>query len=92
MSTLIRTTETRGIRAPRRAPGIFALGAWRTRFELTQYFRSFDTLVFTFLFPIVMLGLFSVAFGGEGDMQPAPGLPPIPVGQAYLPAMLAAGL
>ncbi len=92
MSTLIRTTGTRGIRPSRPAPGTFALGAWRTRFELTQYFRSFDTLVFTFLFPIVMLGLFSVAFGGNGDMQPAPGLPPIPVGQAYLPAMLAAGL
>lgn len=68
------------------------LGAWRARFELTQYFRSVDTLVFTFLFPIAMLALFSVAFGGEGDMQVAEGLPPVPAGQMYLPAMLAAGM
>ena len=37
-------------------------------------------------------GLFAVAFGADGDMQPAPGLPPVPVAQMYLPAMLAAGL
>ncbi len=94
MSTGIRTTGTLDVRSrtPLRGPGTITLGAWRTRFELMQYFRSLDTVVFTFLVPLVMLGLFSVAFGGEGDMQPAPGLPPIPVGQAYLPAMLAAGL
>ncbi|MET0830352.1 MAG: ABC transporter permease, partial [Microbacterium sp.] len=39
-----------------------------------------------------MLALFSVAFGGDGDMQVAPGLPPVPAGQIYLPAMLAAGM
>lgn len=71
---------------------VAGLGLWRARFELKQYFRSADTVVFTFLFPIVMLGLFSVAFGGDGDMVPAPGLPPVPVSQMYLPAMLAAGL
>jgi len=69
-----------------------ALGTWRTRFELRQYFRSPDTVVFTFLFPIAILWLFSAAFGGDGDMVPAPGLPPVPVGQMYLPGMLAAGM
>src|SRR5688572_20816392 len=68
------------------------MGLWRARFEIAQYVRSGDTVVFTFLFPILMLGLFSVAFGADGDMQPAPGLPPVPVAQMYLPAMLAAGL
>ena len=68
------------------------MGLWRGRFELAQYVRSGDTVFFTFLFPILMLGLFSVAFGADGDMQPAPGLPPVPVAQMYLPAMLAAGL
>jgi ABC-2 type transport system permease protein len=72
--------------------GVVELGAWRTRFELKQYFRSVDTLVFTFLFPLAMLALFSVAFGGDGDMQVAPVLPPVPAGQMYLPAMLAAGM
>ena len=72
--------------------GVAELGAWRTRFELKQYFRSVDTVVFTFLFPIAMLALFSVAFGADGDMQVVPGLPPVPAGQIYLPAMLAAGM
>jgi ABC-2 type transport system permease protein len=84
MSTL---TQARGVRR-----GIVGLGVWRARFELTQYFRSGDTLVFTFLFPLAMLALFSVAFGSDGDMQFGPDLPPVPAGQMYLPAMLAAGM
>jgi ABC-2 type transport system permease protein len=88
MSTLTRTT------AGRSAVGrsTLGMGAWRARFELIQYFRSGDTVVFTFLFPILLLGLFTVAFGADGDMQPAPGLPPVSVAQMYLPSMLAAGL
>jgi ABC-2 type transport system permease protein len=94
MSTIARTTDARGIptRSVLTARGLFRAGMGRTRFELLQYFRQMDTLVFTFLFPVVMLGLFTVAFGGEGDMTPVPGLPPVPVGQMYLPSMLAAGL
>lgn len=72
--------------------GVIELGVWRTQIELKQYFRSVDTLVFTFLFPLVMLALFSVVFGGDGDMDFGGGLPPVPAGQMYLPAMLAAGL
>lgn len=75
-----------------RARGRLTLGLWRSRFELTQYFRSFDTLFFTFLFPILMLGLFSVAFGSEGDVQIAPGVTPITMAELYLPGMMAAGL
>lgn len=72
--------------------GVFALGVWRTRFELKQYFRSVDTLVFTFLFPLAMLALFSAVFGSDGAIQFGPELPPVPAGQLYLPAMLAAGM
>lgn len=90
MSTLTQTPTAATQRQTGR--GILAMGVWRARFELTQYFRSIDTVVFTFAFPILLLGLMSVAFGGDGDMQPAPGLPPVPVAQLYLPAMLAAGL
>ena len=75
-----------------RVPGIVPTGLWRARFELTQYFRSGDTLFFTFLFPVFMLGLFSVAFGADGDVQMAPGLPALPMAQLYLPGMMAAGL
>lgn len=94
MSTTARTTAARSIPTPTtlRTRGVFGAGVWRARFELMQYFRQMDTIVFTFLFPVVMLGLFTVAFGGEGDMVPAPGLPPVPVGQMYLPSMIAAGL
>lgn len=72
--------------------GTLTLGFWRARFELRQYFRSGDTLFFTFLFPIFMLGLFSVAFGGDGPVQLAPGLPEITMAELYLPGMMAAGL
>lgn len=92
MSTLTQTPAATAQRQTGRGRGILAMGVWRARFELTQYFRSIDTVVFTFAFPILLLGLMSVAFGGDGDMQPAPGLPPVPVAQLYLPAMLAAGL
>ena len=75
-----------------RVPGIVPTGLWRAQFELRQYFRSGDTLFFTFLFPVFMLGLFSVAFGGDGDVQIAPGVPALPMAQLYLPGMMAAGL
>jgi ABC-2 type transport system permease protein len=78
--------------AVRRRKNLLAVGAWRARFEIVQYFRSGDTLFFTFLFPIFMLGLFSVAFGSDGDVQIAPGVEPIPMAQLYLPGMMAAGL
>lgn len=71
---------------------LFAVGAQRIRFELLQYFRSGDTLFFTFLFPIFMLWLFSIAFGTDGDVVLAPGLPPVSMAELYLPGMLAAGL
>ena len=89
--TATTTAAAVGRHAPR-ARGRLTLGLWRSRFELTQYFRSFDTLFFTFLFPILMLGLFSVAFGSEGDVQIAPGVTPITMAELYLPGMMAAGL
>ena len=89
MSTIAHTAATGRSVTGRSVVG---MGLWRARYEIAQYVRSGDTVVFTFVFPVLMLGLFSVAFGAEGDMQPAPGLPPVPVAQMYLPAMLAAGL
>jgi ABC-2 type transport system permease protein len=84
-TTAMRTTAIR-------VPGIVPTGLWRAQFELKQYFRSGDTLFFTFLFPVFMLGLFSVAFGADGDVQIAPGVPALPMAQIYLPGMMAAGL
>ena len=91
MSTATRSVaSSQGSRTRRR--GLLAVGVWQARFELVQYFRSGDTLFFTFLFPIFMLGLFSVAFGSDGDVQLAPNVPAIPMAQLYLPGMIAAGL
>lgn len=65
------------------------LGGSRIGYELKTYFRQGDTVFFTFLFPLVMLLIFSVAFS-EATFGP-PG-DEISAAQFYLPAMLAAGL
>lgn len=90
MTTLVHTAESSARSGVGRS--VIGMGLWRARYELAQFVRSGDTVVFNFLFPILMLGLFTVAFAARGDMQPAAGLPPVPVAQMYLPAMLAAGL
>lgn len=85
------TTRVRPTTRTRRS-SILWLGLWRARFEILQYFRSGDTLFFTFLFPVFMLALFSTIFGGDGNIAGAEGLPTMSAAQLYLPGMLAAGL
>jgi len=69
------------------------LGADRIRYEVTVYFRQGDTIFFTFLFPVVMLGIFSVAFQGLGKVGEAPdGSGGISQAAYYLPGMIAAGI
>lgn len=70
---------------------ILRTGAARIGYEARAYFRQGDTVFFTFLFPLVMLTIFSVAFGETEFGRDADG---DPVGSAafYLPAMLAAGV
>ena len=65
------------------------LGFSRIGYEVRLYFRQADTVFFTFLFPLVMLTIFAVAFsetpfGPPGDE--------ISAAAYYLPAMLAAGV
>jgi ABC-2 type transport system permease protein len=69
-----------------------ALGLSRTRYEIVAYFRTLDTVFFTFLFPLIMLGIFTAAFSASGDIVVRPGQPGISVGAYYLPGMLAAGI
>ena len=67
------------------------LGGSRVVTEVRQYFRQGDSVFFTFLFPVVMLTIFSTAFSNQtfgsdetgGDVSAA---------AYYLPGMLAAGL
>jgi ABC-2 type transport system permease protein len=55
------------------------------------YFRQGDTVFFTFLFPLVFLTIFSVAFSNASFGKDANGHA-ITAADYYLPAMLAAGL
>ncbi|MEA5455166.1 ABC transporter permease [Sinomonas sp. JGH33] len=69
------------------------LGLARIRYETKGYFRAPDTVFFSFLFPIVMLGIFTAAFSRAGDIRPGPGsVDHVSVGAYYLPGMLAAGV
>ena len=42
-----------------------ALGLDRTVLELKMYSREKEAVFFSFLFPILLLALFSVIFGGQ---------------------------
>ena len=68
------------------------LGASRIGYETQGYFRSPDAVFFTFLFPLIMLGIFTAAFSASGDIVPGPGMEGVSVGAYYLPGMLAAGM
>lgn len=62
-------------------------------FEIRGYFRSPDTVFFTFLFPILMLGIFGVAFDSMGEIGKLPdGTGGIRMAGYYLPGMVAAGI
>ncbi|MGL4339407.1 MAG: ABC transporter permease [Rhodoglobus sp.] len=65
------------------------LGLSRIGYEMKTYFRQGDAVFFSFLFPVVMLTIFAVAFseqnfGTDND--------PLSAAAFYLPGMLAAGL
>lgn len=72
---------------------IFGSGFASMGFELRGYFRSPDTVFFTFLFPILMLAIFGVAFESSGEIGAKPdGTGGISMAAYYLPGMVAAGL
>jgi ABC-2 type transport system permease protein len=70
-----------------------ALGWNRATYETRVYFRQGDTIFFTFLFPVVMLSIFSVAFSASGNVGTNPdGSGGITQAAYYLPGMIAAGI
>jgi len=73
-------------------PSTLRLGVARTRVELKQFFRSKDSTIFMFLFPVLMLMIFATVFSRQGDV--GPGIPggPISFGQYFLPGMVATGV
>jgi ABC-2 type transport system permease protein len=99
MSTTTTTAASarRDIRSTRAGagtarPGRLAVGLARIGHEVRGYFRSADTVFFTFLFPFIMLGIFTAAFSAAGEISAGPGTESISVGAYYLPGMLAAGM
>ncbi len=66
------------------------LGLDRAVLELKTYFREKDQVVFSFLFPILLLSIFSVVFDGQFDgADETPGLN---AATYFLPGMAAAGV
>ncbi|NHA70289.1 ABC transporter permease [Phycicoccus flavus] len=65
-----------------------ALGLDRTRVELTMFSREKEAVLFGFLFPILLLGLFSVIFGPQFEDGGAQ----MTAAQFFLPGMVAAGV
>lgn len=74
-------------------PGTLSMGISRIGYEVLGYFRTPDAVFFTFLFPVIMLGIFTAAFSSSGNIGTAPdGTGGISVGAYYLPGMIAAGM
>ncbi len=78
------------------APSAFAsaartlrLGISRAGYEIKTYFRQPDTVFFTFLFPMLMLAIFSTAFSETSFGAPGQ---EISAAAFYLPGMIAAGI
>ncbi|HXH36771.1 MAG TPA: ABC transporter permease [Plantibacter sp.] len=91
MTTIERTTNVPVPPLPRGRT--LRLGASRVGYETRIYFRSGDQVFFTFLFPIVMLAIFSTAFSAMGDVGAAPdGTGGVSQAAFYLPGMIAAGI
>jgi ABC-2 type transport system permease protein len=62
-------TSTAQLPAQAPLPGVVTVGIARGRHELKTFFRSREALLFTLLFPVMLLLLFGTIFGG-GEVQP----------------------
>ena len=68
-----------------------ALGWDRALLELKMYFREKDQVFFSFLFPVLMLALFSTVFQGQFD-NPENEAIGLSAARFFLPGMMAAGV
>lgn len=64
------------------------LGLDRTITELRMYFREKDQVFFSFLFPLLLLALFTTVFGPQFEGEPGG----LTAGRFFLPGMVAAGI
>jgi ABC-2 type transport system permease protein len=79
------TTTARASRLSASGGSILRLGAARTVIELKQFFRERDSVVFTFLFPVILLAIFGAVFNDEI----APG---VSFTQYFAAGMIASGI
>jgi len=70
-------------------PSALPVALARTAIELKLFFRDREALVFIFFFPVLLLAIFTTAFGGETIGGPGG---EISVAQYYAPAMIASGI
>ena len=83
------TTTSHSVVTPAR---IVRNGVSRIRYEILTYSRQGDAVFFTFLFPVVMLTIFSVAFSTSNFFGKDAAGHAISAATYYLPGMLAAGV
>jgi ABC-2 type transport system permease protein len=87
MTTTANATTDTAVAAPAgRLPGTMALGLRRGVVEIKQFFREKDAVVFTFLFPVVLLLIFGSVFRGELEGTG------VEVAQYFTAAMIASGI
>jgi ABC-2 type transport system permease protein len=79
------TTTARASRLSASGGSTLRLGAARTVIELKQFFRERDSVVFTFLFPVILLAIFGSVFNDEI----APG---VSFTQYFAAGMIASGI
>lgn len=73
-------------------PSVIRFGLSAIGFELRAYFRTPDTVIFTFLFPALMLIIFGFAFANVSGMGTSPlGGDGVSVAAYYVPGMAASG-
>lgn len=89
MTATTLASATRSAVAPAR---IIRNGFSRIRYEFLAYFRQGDAVFFTFLFPVVMLTIFSVAFSNSNFFGKDAAGHAVSAASYYLPGMLAAGV
>jgi ABC-2 type transport system permease protein len=85
MTEATRTPTTQAT-TPRRTqhPTIWSVGLARTNVEVKQFFREKDALIFTFLFPVILLFIFGSVF--RDDIAPG-----VSFTQYFVAGMIASG-
>ena len=72
MSAVLSQNTQHATEHTKHRPSVLHLGISRIGYEVRSYFRSTDAVFFTFLFPVIMLGIFTSAFSAAGNIGAAP--------------------